>query len=74
MGLAGGIVRKVFSKSLCSSAGGRGHSVRLFFFLLSPSPASPSSRHQMCLWGTLFLVGSSALVVQYRKKRITLDT
>jgi hypothetical protein len=30
MGLAGGIVRKVFSKSPCSSAGGRGHNVRAF--------------------------------------------
>jgi hypothetical protein len=49
MGLAGGIVRRVFSKSPCSSAGtgSRGHSVRASsliddLFLRSPSVVDTS--------------------------------
>lgn len=37
MGLAGGIVRRVFSKSPCSSAGSRGHSVRAFSYIACSS-------------------------------------
>jgi len=58
MGLAGGIVRRVFSKSPCSSAGGggRAHSVRPLSFSPSVDRKRVLAAASLFLWVTLLRV------------------